>query len=279
MLIQDRFPAYISGERCEAIQHRLANNRATAEALGAPREGPSLLGGLLVGGRCGRRLIPASSGRANRLRYSCSRSVSDDGAPLCLSLAGAFLDRCVVAQMLHVLQLASLEVSIAADHALRTERAPLEAQWQQRLERSHYEAERAARQYAAVEPENRLVARALERRWEEALRQAQQGQEDYARFHREQPPELTRQERDAIGRLAQDVPALWEASETTTRDRQAMVRLWLARVTIDVPGASAHVSVTIHWASGVRSEHRVIRPVARYDQLSTSQVLLDRIDT
>jgi len=106
-LIKDRFPAYISWERFAAIQHRLANNRATADALGAPREGPALLGGLLVCGRCGRRLIPADSGRANRLRYSCSRGVSDDGAPLCLSLSGAFLDRVVVAQMLHVLQPAS----------------------------------------------------------------------------------------------------------------------------------------------------------------------------
>jgi len=90
---------------------------------------------------------------------------------------------------------------------------------------------------------------------------------------------LTRQERDAIGRFAQDGPALWEAPETTARDRQEMVRLVLERVTIDVPGESEHVSVTIHWAGGVRSEHRVIRPVARYDQLSTYQVLLDRIDT
>jgi len=123
------------------------------------------------------------------------------------------------------------------------------------------------------------VARALERRWEAALRQEQQVHEDYARVHREHPPELTRQERDAIGRLAQDVPALWEAPETTAQDRHEMVRLWLERVPIDVPGASEHVSVTIHWAGGVRREHRVIRPVARYDQLSTYQGLLDRLNT
>ena len=103
--------------------------------------------------------------------------------------------------------------------------------------------------------------------------------EDDARFHREHPPELTRQERDAIGRFAHDVPAWWEASETTTRDRQAMVRVWLERVTSEVPGASEHVSVTIYWAGGVRRAPRVIRPVARYNQLSTYQVLLDRIDT
>jgi hypothetical protein len=98
-------------------------------------------------------------------------------------------------------------------------------------------------------------------------------------LHRAHPPELTRQERDAIGRFAHDVPALWEAPATTARDRHEMGRLWRERVTIDVPGEREHVSVTIHWAGGVRSEHRVMRPVARYDQLSTYQVLLDRIDT
>lgn len=103
--------------------------------------------------------------------------------------------------------------------------------------------------------------------------------EDDARLHREHPPELTRQERAAIGRFAQDVPALWEAPETPAQDRQEMGRLLLERVTIEVPGESEHVAVTIHWAGGVCSEHRVIRPVARYDQLSTYQILLDRIDT
>jgi len=107
VLIHDRFPASSSWARFDAIQHRFANNRAIAEALGAPREGPSLLGGLLVGGRCGRRLIPAYRGQANRRRYSCSRGVSDDGAPLCLRRSGAFRDRFVVAQILHVLQPAS----------------------------------------------------------------------------------------------------------------------------------------------------------------------------
>jgi DNA invertase Pin-like site-specific DNA recombinase len=198
VLIPDRFPAYITWERFAAIQQRLADNRAIAEALGAPREGPSLLVGLLVCGRCGRRLLAAYGGKANHLRYTCMRATIDYGAPGCLSLAGAFLDDFVAEHILQALQPASLELSLAAEHALRAERAQLEAHWQQRLERAHYGAERAARQYSAVEPENRLVARELERHWEEALRHEQHAQEGYARFQRARPPELTSQERDAI---------------------------------------------------------------------------------
>jgi DNA invertase Pin-like site-specific DNA recombinase len=278
VLIPERFPAYISWERFAAIQQRLANNRAIAEALGAPREGPSLLVGLLVCGRCGRRLLAAYGGKANHLRYTCMRATIDYGVPGCLSLAGAFLERFVAEQVMQVLQPASLELSMAAEQALRAEREQLEAHWHQRLERAHYNAQRAARQYAAVEPENRLVARELERQWEEALRHEQQLQEEYARFRRERPLELTAPEREALLRLAQDVPAVWQAPETTAQDRQEIVRLLVERVTVNVHEDSEQVDVTLQWAGGVTSAHRLRRPVARYDQLSTYPDLLAHID-
>jgi DNA invertase Pin-like site-specific DNA recombinase len=278
VLIKDRFPAYISWERFEFIQQRLANNRSIAQAQGAPREGPSLLGGLLRCGRCGRRLAPAYSGKANHLRYPCMRATIDYGAPVCLSLSGAVLDNAVVTQLLAVLEPASLELSLAAEHAMRTERTQLEQHWQQRLERVRYGAERAARQYHVVEPENRLVGRELERQWEAALRDEQLEQEAYARFCREQPTALTSRERHAIRRLAHDLPGLWTAPETSAQDRQEIVRLLLEQVTVDVQGDSELVDMTLHWAGGVQSQHRVIRPVARYEQLSTYPQLLARID-
>ena len=98
---------------------------------------------------------------------------------------------------------------LAAEHALRAERVQLEGHWQQRLERARYEVERAARQSAAVEPENRLGARELEKGWERALRHAQHEHEAYARFRQERPAELTPRQRDAIRRLAHDVSGLW----------------------------------------------------------------------
>src|SRR5215831_14368801 len=205
------------------------------------------------------------------------RATIDYGAPGCLSLAGAFLERFVAAEVMQVLQPASLELRMAAEQTLRAEREQLEAHWHQRLERAHYNAQRAARQYEAVEPENRLVARELERQWEEALRHEQQLQEEYARFRRERPRELTSPEREAIVRLAQDVPAVWQAPETTAQDRQEIVRLLVERVTVNVHEDSEQVDVTLQWAGGVTSAHRLRRPVARYDQLSTYPALLAHI--
>ncbi len=104
------------------MQQRVADHRASAAALGAPREGPSFLGGWLVWGRCGRRLLAAYGGKANHLRSTCRRATIDDGAPGCLSLAGAFLERFVATPMMPGLQPASGELRVAAEHVLRAER-------------------------------------------------------------------------------------------------------------------------------------------------------------
>jgi DNA invertase Pin-like site-specific DNA recombinase len=277
VLLKDRLPAYITWERFEAIQQRLAANRATADALGAPRDGAALLGGLLRCGRCGRRLQPIYSGKTSRLRYMCWRGAIDYGTPVCLSLSGAPLDALVAEQVLQMLQPAALELSLAAEHTLQRDREHLETQWQQRLERAGYEAARAARQYQAVEPDNRLVARELERQWEQALRQEQQLQEAYRRFRQAQPPELTAQEREAIQRVAADVPSVWHAPDTTAKERQEIVRIVLQGVTVDIEGASEQGTVTLHWVGGMTSAHLLQRPVARYEQLSTYPVLLQRL--
>src|SRR4029077_15685567 len=119
----------------------------------------------------------------------------------------------------------ALELSLAAADDVEQERARLHRNWQQQVERARYEAERARRQYDAVEPENRLVARELERRWEGALKEQRRLEEEYARFCRSQPQGLSAQEREQIRELAQEVPALWQAVTTTAADRQRIVRL------------------------------------------------------
>jgi Recombinase zinc beta ribbon domain len=190
VLLQGRCPAYISIERFEAVQQRLADNRGRAEAMGAARNGPSLLGGLLVCGRCGQRLMVAYSGKSNRLRYSCLRLAIEYAEPACLALAGKRLDELVEAEVLKALQPAAVELSLAASEDMHQQRQQLEQNWQQQLERARYEAERAARQYQLVDPENRLVARELERRWEQALAEQRRLEEEHARFRQTQPTGL-----------------------------------------------------------------------------------------
>jgi hypothetical protein len=187
-LIRGRCPAYISWEQFEANQRRLAANRARSDATGAPRPGTALLGGLVICGRCCRRVMVAYRGRDGRGRYYC-RGV-DLAEPLCQSLFIRELDAIVARQVLAVLEPAALEASLAITEDLQEERRRLDQHWQQRRERARYEADRAERQYQAVEPENRLVARELERRWELTLCEGRELDEEYDRWRQLRPAEM-----------------------------------------------------------------------------------------
>jgi DNA invertase Pin-like site-specific DNA recombinase len=277
VLVRDRFPAYISWEQFEENQARLAQNRARSTSLGAARNGPSLLGGLVYCGRCGRRLMVQYSGRANRLRYQCGRAAQHYGESLCLGVTGHDLDDVVVDRVFKVLEPASLELSLAALNELEQERQRLDQYRRQQLERARQQAERAARQYHAVEPENRLVARTLERQWEEALQEQGRLVAEYHDFQREQPTCLTDAERILIGQLAHDVPALWHASDTTSQDRQQIVRLLVDRIEVNVEGNSERLEVTIHWKGGFTSRLQLTRTVTSYAQLSSLDQMLERI--
>jgi DNA invertase Pin-like site-specific DNA recombinase len=278
ILLENRCPAYITPERFWANQKRLAANRARTEAAGAVRHGPSLLGGILRCGRCGQRMMVSYGGPASRLRYSCGRALVEYAEPLCQGLAGRGLDDLVAAQVLAALQPGALELSLAAADDIEHERARLHKNWQQQVERARYEAERTRRQYDAVEPENRLVGRELERRWEDALKEQRRLDEEYARFSRNQAAALSAQERGQIRALAQDLPALWQATTTTSADRQRIVRLLVEEVIVTVRGDSEWVDVTIRWAGGFSSTQPLVRPVQRYQQMADYDRLQKRID-
>jgi hypothetical protein len=210
-------------------------------------------------------------------RYVCCRLAADYGGPNCQALSGRALDALVAGLMLQALTPAAVEVSLQLSENLERERAVQHREWQHRLERAHYEVERARRQYDAVEPENRLVVRTLEQRWEAALADELRIKAEHERFLAEQPLPLTPQERTAIERLARDIPSLWSAPTTTTADRQEIARLMLERVVVTVQGDSEAVYVECHWAGGTRTRHDLRRPVACLTQLRDHQALLARV--
>ncbi len=283
VLIRDRFDAYITWDKFEENQQKLDENSSLGKMLSAPRHGPSVLAGLLVCGRCGHRMLvgygnTGGVSQGKTLRYSCQRDAIDYGQDLCQSLSGAVLESFVVERMLQAVSPASLELSLAATADIERERKQLDDHWQQRLARSRYEVEQARRGYAAVDPEHRLVARELERRWDESLRAGEQLQADYARFARECPTQLSSHEREQLLALAKDLPALWHAETTTPEDRQAIARLLLEQVAVTVEGNTDRVDVELRWAGGFVSRHTLYRPVQMYKQLSNYDELVARID-
>jgi len=277
VLKRDVLPAYINWERYLANLRRLGQNRLGPESVGTARRGTALLSGLIVCGTCGLRLQTSYRHVGNAF-YGCTRHLTRGTEQTCYGVKASVVDDVVGAQVLRALEPAALELSLQATQDIQKERERLAQHWQQQLQRAQYEVERTRRQYDAVEPENRLVARTLEQRWEESLRQQQQLQEDHDRFVREQPPALTAAERARVLSLAADLPALWQAPGTTPADRKEVVRCLVERVVVQVRPDSNHVGVTIHWHGGLTTEHQVVRPVRRYEQMDDFAALMSRLE-
>ncbi|MBC2875605.1 MULTISPECIES: recombinase family protein [Streptomyces] len=272
-------PAYTGMDRHRRNLARIEANRARSLGMGALRDGPALLVGLIRCGRCGIRMaVHYQRGRDGKLwpRYECGRIKADYGGELCQDLAGACVDRYVTALLLAAMAPAALEVSLTAAGQAERQRAQGDRVWHQRLERADYPVDRARRQYQLAEPENRLVVRELERNWEQALAERQRLGEEYDRFTAERPRILTAAEREQIRALAGDLSTVWQAPTTTDADRKQLMRQLIEEVRVTVIGDSERVTVQITWAGGHGTHGEVARPVARPGQLSYFPRLSDR---
>lgn len=209
--------------------------------------------------------------------YVCCLEAADYGGALCQHLAGPCLDESVTEQVLRALEPAALALSLATATHIEQDRSELDKLWRQRLERAHFESERAGRHYHLVEPENRLVARQLAQEWENALQAEQQLKEEYERFSHEQPKQLTNEEKQEIHQLAESLPALWFAETTTHAQRKELVRQVIQKITVNVEGDSEQVQVSIEWNGGFVGQATIIRPVAKWTQLSNYSQLCERL--
>ena len=264
VFLKDRFPAYITWDRFEANQQRLAANRSRAESAGSVRDGAALLAGVVWCGRCGRRMYVRYRRHDRQPTFVCSWQRSDYGLSLCQSVSARTIETWLAEQILAALQPAALAASLTAAAEVEGQRRQLTAHREQRVERARYEADRAARQYHACEPENRLVARTLERRWDEALQEVHRLEAEFDRFTRTCPRILSDTDREQIRRLAGEVPALWHAPTTTSADRRQIARLLLERVVLTVDPDDDQVAVRVEWAGGAVREHAICRAVRGY---------------
>jgi len=263
VLLRDHHPAYVSWERHLAIRAALQDNSTQFKpSRGAPRRGGGVLQGLVVCGRCGCRMRLHYG--ASSAAYICNTRHQRYGESVCQSLTIEHVDRTVAAAFLQVIEPAQVEVALAMAADLERDRALVERQWGLRLERARYDAERAFRQYDLCEPENRLVARELEGRWNQQLRLLADLEAEYRRERERGLAPLTDDEQAALSRLVGDVPGLWAAAETTMADRKRLVRCLLREVVLlrdDQPRARGGATIIrIGWCSGAWTELRAHRP-------------------
>jgi DNA invertase Pin-like site-specific DNA recombinase len=254
VLRRDAHPAYIEWEEYVSNQKRMSEHgptrRGDGGSRGAPREGSALLQGMLLCGRCSQRLTVHYGGsRGGYPAYACTRMAQERLGDRCLQVSARQIDTAVTELLFQTLDPSQLDAATKVIEILENEDAVVEQQWKLRMERARYEAKRAERQYDACEPENRIVARTLETRWNEKLLAAERLEGEYDEWRRKQRLELTELDKQRIRALATDLPRLWRARTTTDRDRKLLMRLLIQDVAIrsvDVPRPSIRGRILWH---------------------------------
>jgi hypothetical protein len=258
VLIPGHHPGFISWETYEANTARLRVNwrPPRGHGGGAPREGAALLQGLLRCGRCGRIMQTGYSGpKGNSPRYVCARAKQLYGTERgCCSIGGGRLEKTILAELFAVLEPASLEATAKALAEAEEHHQRRLAAFELAVERARYEAGRASRQFDAVEPENRLVARTLERVWEDRLAAVRQAENDLRAQQTRRPATLTAAELAWISSAGADVKAVFWAPTTTTSERKQLIRAVISEVVLTIHDQQRVADLRIIWQGGAVTE-------------------------
>jgi hypothetical protein len=209
-------------------------------------------------------------------RYLCHGLTRTIDAPcVCTSVRAPFVDEIVVAAFFEAIGPAQLDALDAMLKAQRNDRAQVERQWQERRKRAAYEARLAQRQYDAVDPENRLVAAELERRWEETLRQKQQTEEAYHHFQQTPSPEAVPPPlRELFREVSRRLPELWPA--LSNPQKKELLRSLINQVIVRRP-VPERIEVRIVWISGCYTDRSTHTPIHRERERSDYAEMVERI--
>lgn len=261
VLIRNAHAGYIDWSQFERNELRLRQNLgfAPGERGRMPREGNALLQGRVLCGRCAARMRVHYEPLSGQLRayYRCYEEVVRRAGKPCQAVHGPAVDAAVGALLLETVAPAAIEVALAVQDeiARRIEQAATRRQAQ--LQRTRYEAELARRRYAKVDPDNRLVADALEADWNQRLRELDTLQQQHERQQHEDEAQLDETARKRIVDLACDFPRIWDDARTTALERKRMLALLIEDVTL-VAGPS--IAVHVRWRGGRTQSFCVDKP-------------------
>jgi DNA invertase Pin-like site-specific DNA recombinase len=280
--LKEHHEGYITLEEFFKNQERLEKNRTNGEQTvltGPVREGLALLQGLLLCGNCGRALTVRYLGNGGIYPcYQCNWLRRDGlSSKDCMSFRCDLLDAAISEEVLKALRPAELELALAALQELESRDQTILRQWQMRLERAEYEAALAERRYQQVDPSQRLVASTLEQRWNDALLQLDDLKKQIAEFSRQEVRIASPEQKAKVLALARDLPLLWHAPTTQSKDRKRMLRLLIKDITVDKPANQKQLMAHIRWQGGACSDLSVQLPANIADRLRYPAAVVDRV--
>jgi DNA invertase Pin-like site-specific DNA recombinase/transposase-like protein len=272
---------YITWEEFEENQRRLKENCLAfgiAPRKGPPREGPALLQGLVVCGRCGKRMTihyHQQSGKRIVPEYICQRNGIEHGTGICQRLMGGALDEAMGRLVVDSVTPITLEVALTVQQQLRSRLEEADRLRHKQVERARYETELARRRYMQVDPDNRLVADDLEAEWNDKLRALNEAQEIYEKGCQSDRAILGDKQREAILALAKDFPRLWNDPKTPQRERKRMIRLLIEDVTLI---KDSQITAHVRFKGGATQTLTLPLPLPATELWRTSPELIEEID-
>ena len=279
-LLPNAHEGYISWDRFEANERRLRDN---ANGYGydrhkrPPREGPALLQGLVICGRCGHRMSVRYHARRKRLvpDYTCMRDGIEHGRPFCQIVPGAAIDDAIARMLLSLMSTTSVEVALAVQEELLARSEEADCLRLQEVERTRYESDLARRRFMNVDPANRLVADALEADWNAKLRTLEEAQRTYEQQRQNDALLVDEALRSELLALANDLPRLWRRPETSDRERKRMVRLMIEDVTLVRNG---HIRLQVRLRGGAVKQLDLPRPARTWEVHQTPAEVVREVD-
>jgi hypothetical protein len=272
---------YITWKQYQANQQRLLEN---AQAHGddrrqsPPREGPALLQGLLLCGRCGDRMNVRYSmhhGGQQVPTYLCDRDHTQAGARTCQSLPGASLDEAIGTLLVEMVTPLTLEVALTVQDEIQSHLAEASRLRKMQVERAQYEADLARQRFMNVDPNHRLVADGLEADWNAKLRALQDAQERSERENAADRAPLTAEQRARVLALATDFPRLWRNPKTPPRERKRMIRLLIEDVTVHRGDA---ITAHVRFRGGSTRTLTLPIPLRAWELKKTSPAVMAEVD-
>jgi DNA invertase Pin-like site-specific DNA recombinase len=245
--IWDAFPSYISRSEYKTNQVILERNRRKSPGVpGRRRDGAALLTGIVLCGCCGQRMQVVYSGKdSQHITYICCHRQRRYAEPVCQRIPGQAVDQVVAQAVLAALTPAQIELSLAVMQEMERQQTQLHKQWELKLAGARYAARLAQRRYQQVDPENRLVARNLEREWEARLREIEQLEAEFAHQQGQPALALNTHQRQQLASLLQDLTQVWHAESTSWTERKDLLQLLVADVTLT--RQETDILINIRW--------------------------------
>jgi DNA invertase Pin-like site-specific DNA recombinase len=276
---QQAHPGYLTWEAFLSNQQRLLGNyrgNGAQRRSGPAREGPALLQGLAICGKCGRAMsIRYHDRRGRRIPdYVCQSQCIEKGVPVCQTIHGEAVDEAIGQLLIESVTPLALEVILQVQQEIETRLAETQRLRLQHVQRLQYEADHARLRYMRVDPNNRLVADTLEAQWNEKLRLLADAKETAEQQHRVEAGQITAEQKEKIRALATDFPRLWRNPQTSDRDRKRLARLLLEDVTLR---RDQDVLVQVRFKGGAARELRVSLPQRSCDRWRTPPPIVAEI--